>query len=69
MRTGHKQAEMQLNSFSQNIYLSAEIGTAPATEGEDAEQLLLLSCLHSEKQECRFLSPITPPQEPLLHPV
>jgi hypothetical protein len=27
----------------------------PATEEEDAEQLLLLNCLHSEKQEHRFL--------------
>jgi apolipoprotein N-acyltransferase len=37
------QGEMRFTCFS-------EIGTAP-----EAEQLFLLSCLHSEKQECRFL--------------
>jgi hypothetical protein len=37
------------------MFLQAEIGTAPAAEEENAAQLLLLSCLHSEKQECRFL--------------
>jgi hypothetical protein len=43
MKTGYKQGEMRLTCFS-------KIGTAP-----EAEQLFLLSCLHSEKQECRFL--------------
>jgi hypothetical protein len=43
MRTGHKQGEMQITCFS-------EIDTAP-----EAEQLFLLSCFGSEKQESRFL--------------
>jgi hypothetical protein len=59
MRTKQKQGEMRLTCFS-------EIGTAP-----EAERLFLLSCLHSEKQECRFflLQWHTPPQELLFHPV
>jgi hypothetical protein len=44
MRTGHKQGEMQLTCFS-------EI----AQPRREAEQLFLLGCLHSEKQEHRFL--------------
>jgi hypothetical protein len=47
MRTGHKQGKMQLTCFS-------KIGTTP-----EAEQLCLLSCLCSEKQE-RSL-PVTSP--------
>jgi hypothetical protein len=42
MRTGHKQGELQLPCFS-------EIGTA-----REAEQLFLLSCLCSEKQNTGF---------------
>jgi hypothetical protein len=57
MRTGYKQGEMRLTCFS-------EIGTDP-----EAEQLHLLSCLRSEKQEHRFLLQQchAPPREPLLH--
>jgi hypothetical protein len=66
LRTGRKQGEMWLNCF----YLLVKIGTASATNGK-AEQLHLLSCLCSEKQECRFLlyTMSRPPGEPLLHPV
>jgi hypothetical protein len=37
------------------MFLQAEIGTALITEDENAEQLLFLNCLSSEKQEHRFL--------------
>jgi hypothetical protein len=59
MRTGHKQGEMRLTCFS-------ESGTALETE-----QLFLLSCLSSAKEEHRFLllQCYAPPQEPLLHHV
>jgi hypothetical protein len=51
------------------MFLQAEIGTVLAAEEENAEQLLFLSCLPSEKQEHRFLllQCHSPPQEMLLH--
>jgi hypothetical protein len=51
MRTGHKQRRDAVHLLSS----VGKIGTALATEEENAEQLLLLSCLHSERQEHRFL--------------
>jgi hypothetical protein len=47
---------MDMDTFVPSV-LQAEIGTALATEKENAEQLLLLSCLPSEKQECRLSRP------------
>jgi hypothetical protein len=53
------------------MFLQAEIGTVSASEEENAEELLFLSCLHSDEDESRFplLQCHTPPHEMLFHPV
>jgi hypothetical protein len=47
------------------MFLQAEIGTAPAAEEENAEQLLFLSCLCSEG---RSRVPLVTMSHPCLEP-